>query len=61
LSVNKSELCKAALSSRMIDMSLCSNGTYEKCAIYELNRESVTARGAFQEAAEIFQIDKISA
>jgi hypothetical protein len=36
LSVNKSELCNAALSSSMINESLCLNDTHYRCAIFAI-------------------------
>lgn len=39
LSINKAELCNAALSSRMINPSCCFNETYNSCAIYRIESQ----------------------
>lgn len=41
-SMNRPELCKAALSSLMIDEKCCQSETYEICAIYLIVSKQIT-------------------
>ncbi len=53
LRMNKPELCKAALSSLMIDRAQCVNGAYVECAIYAIESQRSTdnkSLGALQKA-----------
>lgn len=45
LRMNKPELCKAALSSLMVDVKYCLNGAYVRCAIYAIESKRSNDNG----------------